>query len=480
MAFRVTNALTSAFTKQNLARTSSRRFEAEQRVSDGKRISRPSDDPGQIARLLALKRNSSEIEQYGVNVAESKAIVSSANSALEKISDLIADAQEQTVAGLNGASTDRSAVASALRGILDQVVALANAKLGDRYLFGGTITDRPPFVVDTDPSGQFRVTYQGNDDVFQSEVGPGLVSNISVPGSNIFAGTGRTATSFVGPTGAAPGTGDDSGNAVDRLIVAHGITTYAGGGLTAGSSSATRDTVIGAAGTHTVALTVDATGSTGTIALNNGTAVSFTNPETNLAVTGPNGEVIYVNTSTVTPGFNGQVALTATGTLSIDGGQSSVAVNFSNNQQVFDAHNGSVLNVDSTGITRAGTEDVSYGGTLDLFSSLSALANSFSALATASDPTAARAAAEGYFDELKSSHNTLLRALSDLGTREARLDAAEDRIGDLDVRIKELTSTVEEVDFSEAIIDYRSADTTYQSALAIAARVNQLSLLDFL
>lgn len=45
----------------------------------------------------------------------------------------------------------------------NQVTALANQKLGDRYLFGGTVTNRAPFLVRPDATGQLRITYQGND-----------------------------------------------------------------------------------------------------------------------------------------------------------------------------------------------------------------------------------------------------------------------------------------------------------------------------
>ena len=44
------------------------------------------------------------------------------------------------------------------------------------------------------------------------------------------------------------------------------------------------------------------------------------NSDTNLKVSAPNGDVVYVNTTAVVPGFSGNVDITADGMLSVDGG----------------------------------------------------------------------------------------------------------------------------------------------------------------
>lgn len=63
---RVTQGLAAEAVKSNLRVTNARLFAAQTRVSTA--ISKPSDDPGQVSRLLALKRNADEISQYGKNV----------------------------------------------------------------------------------------------------------------------------------------------------------------------------------------------------------------------------------------------------------------------------------------------------------------------------------------------------------------------------------------------------------------------------
>lgn len=480
MSIRITQGLAANATKTNLRLTSSRFFEAQQRVATGKRIGTPSDAPGDVARLLALKRNAREIEQFGANAAEGKAFANSAASALQKVSELLGEAQEKAVAGLNDANPDRTAIASALEGILNEVTSLANARLGDRYLFGGTVTDRPPFTVERDGAGQIRSIYRGNDEVFSAEVGPGLTQALNVPGRDVFRLDDRDTTDFTGATGAAAGYGTDSGRGIDTLVVAHGTTTFAGGGLSAGTSSAAGDTIIGPAGSHALSVTYDPLTLTGALRLNGGTAVTFTNPQSDVRVEGPNGEIVFVDTTGITVNGTATVGLSATGSLSTDGGQSSVAIDFSTNQQVYDGFSGAVLNVDSSAIRKAGTETIHYSGTGDVFGVLESLAAGLRGLATATDRETAHEDVRQLLDALKGIHDRVLERLGVLGTSVNRLEAAEEHLGDLEVRVKELASGLEEVDISEAVTDMQNTQTAYQSALLVASRVNQTSLLNYL
>ena len=112
-----------------------------------------------------------------------------------------------------------------------------------------------------------------------------------------------------------------------------------------------------------------------TVSLNGGPPVNFLSSDTNLEVTGRNGEVVYLNTTSITPGFSGDVGVTANGTLSVDGGLSTIAVDFSNNQPVLHSETGLVTYVDTQNILKAGEETLVYRGTADVFQTLQFLAS---------------------------------------------------------------------------------------------------------
>jgi len=68
-------------------------------------------------------------------------------------------------------------------------VSLSNASYEGRYVFAGTNTNTPPFVIDnTVPSG---VRYVGNADVNQVSIGNGNKLAVNQPGSQLFSAPGN-------------------------------------------------------------------------------------------------------------------------------------------------------------------------------------------------------------------------------------------------------------------------------------------------
>lgn len=481
MISRATQSLAFGSARSNVQKAFTRLYKSQMQVSTGKAILRPSDAPGSIARLLFHKERLGEMKQFSANATEAQSLVDSEAAALQEISDLIISARESTLQGLNGTLSqgDRDAIAETIDGLLQQVLALANTRFGSRFLFGGTETGQPPFVLSQDGSGQETITYEGNGGIIRSDVAPGLSTATNIPGSDVFLSSIRGDTTFLGATGIIAGLGSDSGMGVDHLLVEHTQTTYLSGGLAPGASSSGGDTVIGQLGTHTVTLTTDATGATGTVSLNGGPTVPFTNPQTDLQVTGPNGEMIYLDTSGVGANFNGLVDLTASGTLSIDGGATTVPINFSTNQQLIDSFNGGVLNVDTTGVSAAGDETVNFSETHSLFSTLIGIRDGLRGINDAGDQKGLLDLVGSHLEDLGTGHDRLLNSLGALGSLSSQLGAAGGRVQELGDRLAEVISNKEDVDFAAAVIDMQQSEAAYQSALLVTSRIGEMSLLNY-
>ncbi|MCB9834138.1 MAG: flagellar hook-associated protein FlgL [Planctomycetes bacterium] len=476
MVFRVTQNLSYESAQQQVQGAYSRLYTSQLLVARGKRISKPSDDPNAISRLLDFKNRHGELQRYSQNASQGRAFVDSAAASLQEASTLIQQAREAVIQGLNGtlSASDHDTVATAVDGFLQDLISLANSKVGARFVFGGTATDQPPYELVRDASGQERVVYHGDDGRIVSEVGPSLSFETNIPGGEIFRHGARGATSYSGVTGVRAGLGTDNGVGVDELIARHGATALSGGsGLALGASSTTADTILGS---HVI--DIDAVA--GTIALDGGPAQSFTGTETDYVLKGTDGELVHLDLTGLSAGFQGQVTATGMGDLSIDGGRTWTAISFSSNDRVVDSLNGSTLNVDTSAIRRAGTDSVSYGGTLDIFSALVAIRDGLRNADSTSDVGAALNRVRSYLDEFDAGHNRLLEGLSELGSLSSRLESAESRVDDLDVRLQELISKTEDVDISEAVIQMQQNETAYQSALLVTSRVNQLSLMNYL
>jgi flagellar hook-associated protein 3 FlgL len=75
-----------------------------------------------------------------------------------------------------------------VEGIQSQLLSLANLSYQGNYLFAGTATQAPPYVLDaSSPSG---VTYQGNSGVNQVTLGANFSLQTNLPGSQLFSSSG--------------------------------------------------------------------------------------------------------------------------------------------------------------------------------------------------------------------------------------------------------------------------------------------------
>jgi len=143
----------------NLQRRQQDLTDTQNRLTSGKRVEASSDDPVAAARaeraLAAMVRG--EANQRALDA--SRNVTQQAESALGDAGELMQQAREAVVNAGNGSysDSDRLTLANALKGIRDQLLAVANRTDGaGNYIFGGQGTQAPPFV---DASG--GVAYQG-------------------------------------------------------------------------------------------------------------------------------------------------------------------------------------------------------------------------------------------------------------------------------------------------------------------------------
>lgn len=145
----------------NLQRRQAALTDAQERLTSGKRVLRPSDDPAAAAvaerALAAQQRSEAQLRALGA----SRNAMQLAESALGDAGELVAQARELLVAAGNGSygDRDRANIASAIRGLRNDLLAVANRQDGaGRYLFGGQGASTPPLV--DAPGG---VAYTGTD-----------------------------------------------------------------------------------------------------------------------------------------------------------------------------------------------------------------------------------------------------------------------------------------------------------------------------
>jgi flagellin-like hook-associated protein FlgL len=325
------------------------------------------------------------------------------------------------------------------------------------------------------------VVYEGSTQRSRASVSDSISVDTYYSGEEIFGSRGRGPTMLLGKTGARTGTGTDTMVGRATLNVSHDTTSYSGtSGVQPGTSSAAEDTVIGASGAYK--LTIEDTsgdGSSGTIRLGSGDPVAFTNGMTNLKVTGVAGHVVYVDTTNISPGFSGTVDIESTGRLSIDGGESSVAIDFSSNQVVEDSLTGKAVTIDSSQILRTGADNLEFPGTSDAFQVLYELASDLRNQRNLNTMEMA----ESLDRRLGELENISKNAYESLGAQASSLRTLESlghRVDDLKLAIEIESSQIQATDLPSTILQMENSQTLLQYTYAVMGELSQLGLLQFL
>jgi flagellar hook-associated protein 3 len=484
MSFRVTPQLYIAQALTNAQLHTANLADLQRQASSGLRIEKPSDDPQALPILLANKTRDARYDVELANMNDARTVLNLSVTHLLEVNDLFVRAGEIALQGNQAfESSERAALAGEVDGLLDNLIALANSQHEGRYLFSGTAVDVKPFAItaSTSPADPLNVQYLGSGQQTAFPVGPTLTVDALYSGADVFQQRDRQQTLFIGTTGATSGSGTDSATGQGILRVRHTVTSYAAGsGVQTGASSAAGDTIIGAAGTHV--LTIDdtsGTGASGTVSLNGGLPIAFTSANTDLQVIDPQGNVVYVDMSTITAGFSGNVEITAGGTLSVDGGVTEVAIDFSANQVVSHDQTGAVTNVDSSNIRQVGSEYVEYAGTADAFQALIALRDDLRDSRDLSQDEW-HAAMTRHISDLARVRETIMQTVGQQSATLANLDSLENHTRQIQLETQKIISDIESADITQVIINLQEEQNLLQSTFATTAALFDLSLLDFL
>ncbi|MDR1124687.1 MAG: flagellar hook-associated protein FlgL [Deltaproteobacteria bacterium] len=113
-----------------------------------KKVNKPSDDPYGSAQILQSHNTLAAITQYQDNLNMAKGWLNTADGVLEQVQEQLVELQGILQQGANGTLNDeqRKNLAFKARGILDQLINLANTKFSDRHVFAGHKTDQPAYA----------------------------------------------------------------------------------------------------------------------------------------------------------------------------------------------------------------------------------------------------------------------------------------------------------------------------------------------
>ena len=158
---------------------------AQEQLTSGKRVDRPSDDPAAAARAeraLALMTRS-DASQRALDTSRNAMAMSEA--ALGDAGEMLQKARELAISASNGSygDSDRRIIAEAIRGLRNDLLAVANRSDGaGRYLFGGQGSDGPPLL-----DGASGVVFNGTQG--EPRAATGEATPLAIDGNAAFLAT---------------------------------------------------------------------------------------------------------------------------------------------------------------------------------------------------------------------------------------------------------------------------------------------------
>ncbi len=167
----------------NLGKNRAEMSDLQNQAATQKRVTKPSDDPLAATRVLQTRTEIGAGKQFIKSVAQAKNFLEYSDQSLGELADVIMRAKELAISQSSDASASsetRTVAGTEIRQLFNQAVQVGNRKQGDRFLFGGFKTTKPPF----DNDG----TYRGDSGEMKITINKDAKVAMNMPGDRIFLG----------------------------------------------------------------------------------------------------------------------------------------------------------------------------------------------------------------------------------------------------------------------------------------------------
>jgi len=188
MPSRITQESMSRTTLSNIKLNFKKMQEIQEKMSSGKQINRPSDDPSGARKVLGLKTEILQIDQFVDNAKTAQQQMEYTSSALENIQEILSKVNELAIQASNDtlSQAERKIQARELDQMIESVLQFANMDNDGRFVFSGTKTFTVAFTATYTNGNISGVTYNGNNEEIKYQVGASSYVKTNLPGGAFF------------------------------------------------------------------------------------------------------------------------------------------------------------------------------------------------------------------------------------------------------------------------------------------------------
>ena len=158
---RITTGMMTNKYIRNLNKSANEMNYLNERVATGRKFFKGSEDPISAIKAYKLRREFRATEMYDTNISDADSFLTIAETNLNEISKNLESTYTSYLKGITGtmSADDREIIAKQLDNLQDSILTSLNAKISDRYVFGGTSKDEIPFTKDSNGN----LLYKGID-----------------------------------------------------------------------------------------------------------------------------------------------------------------------------------------------------------------------------------------------------------------------------------------------------------------------------
>ena len=149
---RITDGMMVGNMLKNLQNNRSELDKLNQQLSSGKQFSKPSDDPIGVTTSMGFHTKMNNYEQYQKDVNNAKSWLESTENSLSDAGEILQRSSELAIYGANDTLNpdDRENMSEEVKELRNELISIANSKLGQDYLFAGQASGTKPIEVNND------------------------------------------------------------------------------------------------------------------------------------------------------------------------------------------------------------------------------------------------------------------------------------------------------------------------------------------
>lgn len=191
-AMRITSQMSQNKSMYYIGKNHTAYSRSNEKILAQRQLLNMSDNPSAAISGVRISTTIAKTQQYVTNIKSGVNSLKLTDSKLQSTKKLLDKMNEHIIGAANGTydSTERQVMATELGDMLKSLMGLANSTDGERYIFGGTNTQKPPYST----VGSY-VLWNGNNKTVDISTGTNSNTSISCTGTDAFGNATSTVSS---------------------------------------------------------------------------------------------------------------------------------------------------------------------------------------------------------------------------------------------------------------------------------------------